>query len=102
MVTRHFTPRSIVTATRSSSAQTSTSENGAQAVTPNDALIPPPQLLDDRVGFVNFFPDSIDGKIRAATYRVTDRQLAGLPPHPSEEVYESLSARALAKIGHAK
>ena len=31
---------------------------------------------------------------------MTDRQLAGLPPHPSEEVYESLSARALAKIGH--
>jgi adenylate cyclase len=75
-------------------------ENGAQAITPNDTLIPPPQLLDDRVGFVNFFPDSIDGKTRAVAYRVTNRQLAGLPPEPSEEVYESLSARALAKIGH--
>jgi len=75
-------------------------ENGAQATTPNDTLIPPPQLLDDRVGFVNFFPDSIDGKTRAVAYRVTNRQLAGLPPEPSEEVYESLSARALAKIGH--
>jgi len=70
-------------------------------VTPNNILIPPPQLLDDRVGFVNFWADPIDGKIRAATYRVTDRQLAGLPPDPSEEVYQSLSARALAKIGHA-
>src|SRR5216117_2772531 len=75
-------------------------ENGAQATTPNDALIPPPQLLDNRVGFVNFWPDAIDGKTRAVTYQVTNRQLAGLPPHPSEEVYESLSARALAKIGH--
>jgi adenylate cyclase len=75
-------------------------ENGVQAVTPNDVLIPPPQLQDDRVGFVNFWPDSIDGKTRAATYRVTDRQLVGLPPHASEEVYESLSARALTKIGH--
>jgi len=75
-------------------------ENGAQAITPNDMLIPPPQLLDDRVGFVNFFPDSIDGKTRAVAYRVTNRQLAGLPPESSEEVYESLSARALAKIGH--
>src|SRR5438094_1709597 len=75
-------------------------ENGAQATTPNDALIPPPQLLDDRVGFVNFWPDAIDGKTRALTYQVTNRHLAGLPPHPSEEVYESLSARALAKIGH--
>src|SRR5206468_3413575 len=75
-------------------------ENGAQATTPNDALIPPPQLLDDRVGFVNFWPDAIDGQTRAVTYQVTNRQLAGLPPHPSEEVYESLSARALAKAGH--
>jgi adenylate cyclase len=74
-------------------------ENGVQAITPNNVLIPPPQMQDDRVGFVNFWPDSIDGKTRAVTYRVTDRQLVGLPPHPSEEVYESLSARALAKIG---
>jgi adenylate cyclase len=75
-------------------------ENIAQTVTPNDALIPPPQMQDDRVGFVNFWADPIDEKIRAVNYRVTDRQLAGLPPHPSEEVYESLSARALEKIGH--
>ncbi|HEY7000571.1 MAG TPA: adenylate/guanylate cyclase domain-containing protein [Candidatus Udaeobacter sp.] len=75
--------------------------NAAQAVTPNDTLIPPPQMLDDRVGFVNFWADPIDGKIRDVTYRVTDRQLAGLPPDPSEEVYQSLSARGLAKIGHA-
>ena len=71
-----------------------------QEVTPDNALIPPPQLLDDRVGFVNFWPDPIDEKIRAVSYRVTDRQLADLPPHPSEEIYESLSARALTKIGH--
>jgi adenylate cyclase len=75
--------------------------NAAQAVTPNNTLIPPPQLQDNRVGFVNFWADPIDGKIRAVTYRVTDRQLADLPPDPSEEIYQSLSARALAKIGHA-
>ena len=75
--------------------------NAAQAVTPNNTLIPAPQLQDDRVGFVNFWADPIDGKIRAVTYRVTDRQLADLPPDPTEEVYQSLSARALAKIGHA-
>jgi adenylate cyclase len=76
-------------------------ENAAQAVTPNDALIPPPQLQDDRVGFANFWADPIDGKVRAVAYRVTNRQLAGLPPHPSQEIYESLSARGLTKIGHA-
>jgi adenylate cyclase len=75
--------------------------NAAQAVTPNNALIPPPQLLDDRVGFVNFWADPIDGKIRAATYRLTESQLADLPSYPGEEIYESLSARALTKIGHA-
>ncbi|HJW38784.1 MAG TPA: adenylate/guanylate cyclase domain-containing protein [Candidatus Udaeobacter sp.] len=75
-------------------------ENGVQAITPNDVLIPPPQLLDDRVGYVNFWPDTIDGKTRAAIYRLTDRQLAGLPSHPSEQVYESLSTRALTKMGY--
>jgi adenylate cyclase len=74
-------------------------ENAAQAVTPNDALIPPPQLLDDRVGFVNFWPDPIDGKIRAVAYRLTNRQLADSPSTPDEEIYQSLSARALTKIG---
>src|SRR5215475_9824314 len=76
--------------------------NSAQAVTPNNALIPPPQLLDDRVGFVNFWTDPIDGKVRAVTYRITDRQLAGLPSDSTQEIYQSLAARALDKIGHAK
>jgi adenylate cyclase len=70
-------------------------------ITPNKTLIPPPQLQDDRVGFVNFWADPIDGKIRAATYRVTESQLADLPPFPGEEIYQSLASRALAKIGHA-
>jgi adenylate cyclase len=70
-----------------------------QVVTPNAILIPPPQIEDDRVGFVNFWPDPIDEKIRAVAYRVTDWELSGLPPHPGEEIFESLSARALSKIG---
>jgi len=75
-------------------------QNTSQLVTPNDTLIPPPQMQDDRVGFVNFWADPIDEKIRAMNYRVTNRQLAGLPPDPTEEVYESLSARVLEKLGH--
>src|SRR5438105_3255984 len=70
-----------------------------QVVTPNAILIPPPQIQDDRVGFVNFWPDPIDEKIRAVAYRVTDWELSGLPPHPGEEIFESLSARALSRIG---
>jgi adenylate cyclase len=72
-----------------------------QAVTPNAVLIPPPQLLDDRVGFVNFWADPIDGKVRAAAYRITESELADFPSFPGEEIYQSLSARALAKIGRA-
>jgi adenylate cyclase len=77
-----------------------TSQLRSQIVTPNDTLIPPPQLLDDRVGFVNFWPDPIDGKVRAVAYCVSDRQLVGQSLHPNQEVYESFGARALAKVGH--
>src|SRR5882724_4052327 len=72
-----------------------------QFITPNDTLIPPPQLQDNRVGFVNFWPDPIDDKTRAATYRVTNRQLYGSPPQPGDEIYDSFAARAVTKIGHA-
>ncbi|MGE5209120.1 MAG: CHASE2 domain-containing protein [Alphaproteobacteria bacterium] len=75
-------------------------EHGTQAVTPNADLIPPPQLQDDRVGYVNFWPDAIDGRTRAVMYTVTNRQLAGLPPGPGAIVYESMSARGLQKAGH--
>ncbi len=77
-------------------------QNAGQAVLPNSQLIPAPQLADDRVGYVIIFEDPLDQKIRSIRYTITDRQLAGLPPHPSQEVYESLSARALEKLGHAQ
>ncbi len=73
--------------------------NAMQAIVPNDSLIPPPQMADARVGYVNFFPDLMDQRTRSIHYTLTDRQLAGLPPHPSEEVYHALSARGLEQIG---
>ncbi len=73
---------------------------GMQAVVPNADVIPPPALQDDRVGFVNFFADSLDRKVRSIRYQLTDRLLADLPPHPSQEVYDAMSARMLKKIGH--
>ncbi len=75
--------------------------NGAQALLPNEQLIPPPQLQDDRVGYVVFFGDEADGKIRGARYTMSDRQLAGLPADPSQEIFESLAARALTKLNRA-
>ncbi len=72
-----------------------------QIVVPNAALIPPPPLVDDRVGFVNFWADSVDGLVRGIFFTRSDRQLAGQDPFPDEEVYVSFSARALEKLGHA-
>jgi len=72
-----------------------------QAVVPNATLIPPPALQDDRVGYVIFFSDPLEIKVRSVRYTLSDRILAGQPLHPSQEVYHSMSARILAKIGHA-
>jgi adenylate cyclase len=76
-------------------------ENGDKLVTPNVQLIETPGN-DDRVGYVNYFADPIDGILRAVSFTVTDRQLAGLAPHPSEIVYTSFPARALQKLGRAQ
>lgn len=74
---------------------------GVQAVVPNPNLIPPPALQDDRVGYVIFFSDSLDRKVRAVRYLTSDRILAGQDPHPSQEVFYAMSARMLTKIGRA-
>ena len=72
-----------------------------QAVPPSETLIPPPQMQDERVGYVVFFNDPLDQKVRTLFYKTSDRQLAGLPLHPSQEVYYSLAARSLEKMGRA-
>ena len=71
-------------------------------VPPNTSLIPAPQIDDDRVGYVAFFPDQFDPKIRSARYTITERQLSHLPPRSDEKQYVSLAGRALEKIGHAQ
>jgi adenylate cyclase len=72
-----------------------------QNVTPNSSLIPVPQMEDDRVGYVVFFPDPLDRKIRSVRYTLTDSQLANELPVEGENFYEALSSRALEKIGRA-
>ena len=68
-------------------------------VTPNTSLIPFPQMEDDRVGYVVFFPDPLDQKIRSIRYTMTNSQLAWQSPGRGEKPYESLAARALWKLG---
>jgi adenylate cyclase len=72
----------------------------ANEILPNTVLVPAPQLQDDRVGYVNYFPDPLDNVIRSVLYTVTSTQLAGLGVAPDETPMESMAARALEKLGH--
>lgn len=73
-----------------------------QIVVPNPTLIPPPPLADDRVGYVNFWRDTIDGKVRSLYFTMSDRQLAGQESFAGEEIFASFATRALEKLGHGK
>ena len=70
-----------------------------QIVCPNTTLIPPPPTADARVGYVNFWPDPVDYKVRAAAFTASERQLAGLPPFPGDEIFVSFAARGLEQLG---
>ncbi len=65
---------------------------------PSDSLISPALVTDPRVGFVNFWPD-VDGVVRAARYRLSREQLAGLPADTGSPPIFSLTARLLQKMG---
>jgi adenylate cyclase len=73
-----------------------------QGVVPHSLFVPPPQMRDDRVGYVTFFADRLDGKIRAVRYTMTDMQLAQMNEQPDEIPYEALSARGLEKLGRGQ
>jgi CHASE2 domain-containing sensor protein len=77
------------------------SENGNKLVLPNADLIPPPAHYDDRVGYVNYWPDEQDGKSRAARFFTSDRQLAGQESSKNERQYASFVARAMEKLGRS-
>ncbi|MDQ6625598.1 MAG: adenylate/guanylate cyclase domain-containing protein [Verrucomicrobiota bacterium] len=73
-------------------------------VPPNRTLIPD-QLADDRVGYINFWPDG-DGRIRKFNYTVSDAQLVRLSQGddpgvagPWDTQLESFDSRALRKLG---
>jgi len=75
-------------------------------VPPDEHLIPS-GFLDDRVGFASIWPDA-DDRIRRINYAMSDSQIVMLmqgrdpgPPQPWEAIYESLSGRALRKLGFA-
>lgn len=67
---------------------------------PADSLIEPAAPLDDRVAFINFWPDP-DSVIRHVRYRITAAEVYGDLPAPDEEVLDSFAAKALEKSGQA-
>ena len=73
-----------------------------QIIVPNSTLIPSLPMRDDRVGYVNFWRDKVDGKVRTIYFTMSDRHLAGQKFFAGEEVFVSFTARALEKLGHGK
>ena len=65
---------------------------------PSTDLMPDPGS-DDRVGYVNFWPDT-DGVVRTAKYRMTQSEAFPGTADNGKEYY-SLAARALQKAGYA-
>ncbi len=80
--------------------------NAMQAIVPNKR--PDSSTADGRSArrLRQLFPGSARSEAASVHYTLTDRQLAGQPPHPSEEVFYSLSARGLGttrvRRGHAR
>jgi adenylate cyclase len=77
------------------------SQNNAPLTLPNSTLIPAPQYLDDRVGYVNFFPDP-DGRVRAARFHYSQSLWSGYQLSSGDETFTSFAGRALTKLGFEK
>jgi adenylate cyclase len=63
---------------------------------PSTSLLDASQRGEDRVGFVNFWPDD-DGVIRNAQFSLDFGQFAGAPSSSAEDDYHSLAARTVRK-----
>ena len=67
---------------------------------PNRALIPSSSRDDDRVGFVNVWPDQ-DDVVRRMRLHITSSELSNISTDEAQEVFESLAARVARKAGYA-
>ena len=67
---------------------------------PPETLVPQTVPMDDRVGFVNFWPDA-DDVVRRAQFRVTPEVVQGNALLEGSQIFLSLAARGLTKAGWA-
>ncbi|MGB8352815.1 MAG: CHASE2 domain-containing protein, partial [Chthoniobacteraceae bacterium] len=79
--------------------ETRGAKSGTTLQMPSDDLIKATSPIDNRVGYVNFWPDT-DGVVRSAYYGVTPADLYG--EEEGQETYRSLAARVLQKTGNGK
>ena len=70
----------------------------ASLALPTKELIPQNGEPDDRVGYVNFWPDE-DGAIRQARFQTNFAQFLGAAGDFGETSYSSLAAQAVRKFG---
>lgn len=66
---------------------------------PTAGLIPQTTPMDSRVAFVNYFPTLYDGVVRAARFQLWELQLNGYPKKASDQIFLSLAASAVTKVG---
>ena len=74
---------------------------GTEHTRPADNLIPHTVPMDQRVAYVNFWPDE-DDVVRRAHFRVTVEQVNGQQSPRDSEEFLSLAARVLQKAGLAE
>ncbi len=105
-VLERFRDRVVLGANITAGEHAGSGNTGIVFVAPNKHLIPG-QFDDDRVGYVNFWPDG-DGRIRRFHYSASDSQIIRLskgaeppPAQPWETPFDSFDARALRKLGRA-
>jgi adenylate cyclase len=65
---------------------------------PPPGILPATEEPDDRVGYVNFWPDE-DGVVRRARFSVTREEVGRIAASESSKIYESLAARMVRKAG---
>ena len=66
---------------------------------PSSSLLPGENPFDNRLGYVNFFPD-LDSVVRSAQYRTNVDALSGNAVAAKEPKFYSFAARAVEKSGH--
>lgn len=77
-----------------------TVNNKPRYIVPSETLMDPGPPYDQRIGFVNVYPDPMGDKIRRAHYRTTLLEFFGKPPVKGDETLVSLAARTLEKAGY--